>query len=72
VAGLAGQIASPQPTNTPMTVRLALLPLLLGVAALGGLAFLAALRLTGGLDPADRELLARMKLPATKWMLRLL
>jgi hypothetical protein len=52
--------------------RLAALPAILGVTAIGCVAFLAVLRLLGGLDPRDREQLARLKLPGKQWLLRLL
>jgi O-antigen/teichoic acid export membrane protein len=42
------------------------------VAGAGALVLLAALRLLGGLDPADREQLAKLKLPLKKWVLKLL
>jgi O-antigen/teichoic acid export membrane protein len=51
--------------------RVAAVPAVLGVAALGGMGFLVALRLLGGLDARDREQLAKMRLPGKKWLLRL-
>jgi O-antigen/teichoic acid export membrane protein len=51
--------------------RLAALPAILGITALGGVAFLAVLRLLGGLDPRDREQLARLKLPGKRWFMKL-
>lgn len=52
--------------------RLLQLPLLLGVAIVGALVLFGALRLTGGLDPADREQLMRLKLPGKRWIMRVL
>ncbi len=45
---------------------------LLGVAGGGALVFLLALRLSGGLDPQDREQLAKLKLPFKKWLFKVL
>jgi O-antigen/teichoic acid export membrane protein len=45
---------------------------LLGIAALGAAGFLAALRLTGGLDPQDRAQIAKLKLPMKRWIMRVL
>lgn len=45
--------------------------LLVGVAAAGGAVFLGALRLLGGLDPRDRQMLGQMKLPLKRWVLRI-
>jgi O-antigen/teichoic acid export membrane protein len=42
------------------------------VAVVGLLVFLAALRLSGGLDAADKAQLARMRLPAKRYLLRVL
>jgi len=52
--------------------RLGAALLLLLPAALGGAAFLGVLRLTGGLEPQDREQLLRLKLPLKRWWLRVL
>ncbi|MEN9935785.1 MAG: hypothetical protein RLZZ387_2364 [Chloroflexota bacterium] len=61
----------PLAEEVAVSARLLALPLVLGVAAAGGAVFLAALRLTGGLDPRDREQLEKLKLPGKKWLLRL-
>ncbi|MDZ4717264.1 MAG: polysaccharide biosynthesis C-terminal domain-containing protein [Roseiflexaceae bacterium] len=53
-------------------VRLREALLLAGVATIGAVCFVAVLRLTGGLDPLDREQLAKTKLPLKKWVLRVL
>jgi O-antigen/teichoic acid export membrane protein len=45
---------------------------LLGVAGGGTLVFLLALRLSGGLEPQDREQLAKLKLPFKQWLFKLL
>jgi hypothetical protein len=50
--------------------RLGMLPPLLLIAGLGGVVFLATLRLIGGIDPQDRRQLEQMKLPLKKWLLR--
>jgi hypothetical protein len=55
-----------------LLVRLREALLLAGVASIGAACFVAALRLTGGLDPLDREQLAKTKLPLKKWILRIL
>jgi len=52
--------------------RLWTLPPMLAVAGAGGAVFLLALRLLGGIDPQDRKQLAQMKLPAKRWLLRVL
>jgi O-antigen/teichoic acid export membrane protein len=60
------------PSDAGVSERLlALIPLGL-VAVVGGIAFLVALRVTGGLDPLDREQLAKTKLPLKKWLMKLL
>jgi O-antigen/teichoic acid export membrane protein len=60
------------PEEAGLAERLREAVLLLGVAAVGATSFLAALRLTGGLDPRDREQLARIRLPGRRWILKLL
>lgn len=60
------------PEQAGLMERLIEALLLLGVAALGAVAFFAALRLTGGLDAQDRAQLARMKLPLKRWIMRVL
>lgn len=62
----------PLPVDVTLADRLREAGWLLALAALGGAAFFAALRLLGGLDPQDRAQLARMKLPLKKYLLRLL
>ncbi len=42
----------------------------LGIAGVGAVALIGALRLLGGLDARDREQLAAMKLPFKKWILK--
>jgi O-antigen/teichoic acid export membrane protein len=71
VAGGAALLPSP-PIDAAIIDRLFELLLLSGIAAVGGLCFLLALRLTGGLEPQDREQLAKVKLPLKKWLLKLL
>jgi O-antigen/teichoic acid export membrane protein len=48
-----------------------LLPLA-AIACAGGIAFLAALRLLGGIDQQDRRQLEQLKLPMKRWLLRIL
>jgi O-antigen/teichoic acid export membrane protein len=60
------------PENAALLVRLREALLIAGVATIGAGGFLAALRLTGGIDPSDREQLSRSKLPFKKWILRVL
>ncbi len=64
-------LGGPNPDATTIE-RLLSLPLLFAVAAVGGTGFLLALRLLGGLDPADRSQLERMQLPLKRWLLKLL
>lgn len=71
VAGL-GLLLPTLPASATAFDRLLVLPLLFGIAAIGGLTLLGALRLSGGLDPADRDQLAKLKLPAKKLILRVL
>jgi hypothetical protein len=71
VALLGWWIGTPNPDATRIE-RLLNLPLLFGVAALGGMLFLGILRLLGGLDPADRSQLERLKLPLKRWIMRVL
>jgi O-antigen/teichoic acid export membrane protein len=61
----------PDPDATRIE-RLLSLPLLFAIAAIGGTGFLLVLRLLGGLDPADRSQIERMKLPLKRWILKLL
>lgn len=71
VAGLR-LLVPPIPAGAGALGRLLALPALLGVAGAGAAAFLAALRLLGGLDGRDREQLAKMRLPGKKWLLRII
>ena len=64
-------LGAPNPDATRIE-RLLSLPLLFAVAGVGGVGFLFALRLLGGLDPADRSQLERLKLPLKRWILKLL
>lgn len=52
--------------------RLAQAGLVVLIAAAGALTLLIALRLFGGIDPSDREQLAKLKLPLKKWVLKIL
>lgn len=71
VGGLAALLPV-LPIEAGLAERMLTLPLLLGITVAGGFALLGALRLSGGLDAADREQVARMKFPAKKWLLRVL
>jgi O-antigen/teichoic acid export membrane protein len=64
-------LGAPNPEATRIE-RLLSLPLLFAVAAVGGVGFLFTLRLLGGLDPADRSQLERLKLPLKRWLLKFL
>lgn len=67
------QLALPPIAQTlTITARLWLLPTYAGVTIVAAVAFLGAFRLFGGLDAADREQLARMKLPFKSQILRVL
>jgi O-antigen/teichoic acid export membrane protein len=71
VAGLA-PLLPPLPAQAGLAQRLLAALAIGGVALLGGGAFVAALRLAGGLDQQDRDQLARTRLPLKRWLLRLL
>jgi O-antigen/teichoic acid export membrane protein len=71
VAALSAQIPLAG-TGARGLSRLWILPPLLAIAGLGGLLFLVALRLLGGLDPQDRKQLGSLRLPAKRWLLRVL
>ena len=60
VAGLGALLPSLSPSAT-LVERLRALPLVLGVIAVGAAGFLAALRLTGGIDKDDRQRLQGLK-----------
>ena len=72
LVGLLQSLLVLPPDGASRLQRLALLPPVLGVAAAGGLAFLAALRLLGGLDAQDRLQLQQMRLPLKRWIFRVL
>jgi O-antigen/teichoic acid export membrane protein len=71
VAGMAALLPD-LPPHASILVRLREAGLLTCVALLGAGAFIAALRATGGLEPQDREQLAKMRLPGRRWLLRVL
>lgn len=60
------------PDAISLAARLQLAAWSLGVAAVGGMSFLGVLRLTGGLDPRDRQQLQQMRLPLKRWWLKVL
>lgn len=72
VVGGLSILLPPVPAGAGVVERLLTLPLLLGVAMVGAVGLLGALRLLGGLDPQDRQQLARMRLPLKKWVLKIL
>lgn len=57
---------------TGTAARFAQAGLVLGIAALGGLVLLLALRLFGGLEAPDREQIARLRLPFKRWLLKVI
>ena len=71
VAGMAALLPE-LPPRASILLRLREAGLLVCVALLGAGAFIAALRATGGLEPQDREQLAKMRLPGQRWLLRVL
>ena len=71
VAMLAA-LVPPVPPQASIVQRLLGALVLGGVAAAGAGGFLIALRAVGGLDPQDREQLARTRLPGKRWLLRAL
>jgi O-antigen/teichoic acid export membrane protein len=71
VAGMAALLPD-LPLHASIFLRLREAGLLVCVALLGAGAFIAALRATGGLEPQDREQLAKMRLPGRRWLLRVL
>lgn len=77
VAGLTALLPAAAPSAQAGSLALALARLgqaglVVLIAGAGALALLAALRLLGGIDPADREQLAKLKLPLKTWVLKLL
>jgi O-antigen/teichoic acid export membrane protein len=68
----ARTLLPPLPAQATLADRLREALLLLGLAALGAAGFFATLRLTGGLDPQDKAQLGKMKLPAKRWVMKLL
>jgi O-antigen/teichoic acid export membrane protein len=71
VAGMAALLPD-LPPRAGILVRLREAGVLVCVALLSAGAFIAALRATGGLEPQDREQLAKMRLPGRRWLLRVL
>ena len=71
VATLSAFLPVPDTTAHGLA-RLAILPLLLAIAGVGGAVFLLTLRLLGGIDPQDRRQLEQMKLPLKRHLLRML
>jgi hypothetical protein len=71
IAGVAALLPE-LPPNAGIPLRLREAAMLACIAVLGAGAFVAALRATGGLEPQDREQLAKMRLPGRRWLLRVL
>ncbi|MFV9505509.1 MAG: polysaccharide biosynthesis C-terminal domain-containing protein [Oscillochloridaceae bacterium umkhey_bin13] len=61
----------PLPNEAGLGERLIEAGWLFALAGLGAVGFFAALRLLGGLDPADRAQLEKMRLPLKRWLLRM-
>ncbi len=62
----------PPLVETSIVARLREAGMLLGISAVGAASFLGALRLTGGLDPQDRQQLQQMRLPLKHWLVKFL
>ncbi|MCG8353849.1 MAG: polysaccharide biosynthesis C-terminal domain-containing protein, partial [Chloroflexales bacterium] len=62
----------PIPENLTLADRLREAALVLLVVGVGAATFLATLRMTGGLEPQDRDQLAKLRLPLKRWILRIL
>ncbi len=58
------------PAEVSLVERLVEALWLLGIASVGAIGFLGALRLLGGLDERDRQQLLQMKLPFKKWLVK--
>ncbi|MCS6939813.1 MAG: polysaccharide biosynthesis C-terminal domain-containing protein [Roseiflexaceae bacterium] len=71
VAGMA-MLLPELPPDADIMLRLREAALLAGVAVIGAGVFIGALRATGGLEPQDREQLAKMRLPGGRWLLWML
>lgn len=71
VAGIS-MLLPELPSNASIALRLREAALLAVVAIIGAGVFIGALRATGGLEPQDREQLAKMRLPGGRWLLRAL
>lgn len=69
VIGLRGWLPM-LPADATLIERLREALLLMGLAAVGGVGFLGVLRLTGGLDPQDRQQLLGLRIPLKKWLVR--
>lgn len=71
VLGMRGMLPS-IPADADIGERLREALLLLAVAAVGAIGLLATLRISGGIDPRDRQQLAKLRLPLKRWVLRVL
>ncbi len=71
VLGVRGMLPA-IPADADIGERLREALLLLAVAAVGAIGLLATLRISGGIDPRDRQQLARLRLPLKRWVLRVL
>ncbi len=71
VAGMA-MLLPELPPDAGIALRLREAALLAGIALIGASVFIGILRMTGGLEPQDREQLANVRLPGRRWLLRVL
>lgn len=58
--------------GTTLVERLLAAGQLFGIAALGAVAFVVALRVMGGLEPADRQRILESRLPLRRWLVKVL
>lgn len=58
--------------GTTLVERLLAAGQLFGIAALGAIAFVIALRVMGGLEPADRQRILESRLPLRRWLVKVL
>jgi O-antigen/teichoic acid export membrane protein len=72
LVALLGAFLPPANLSAHGLARLWTLAPLALITGAGGIAFLAALRLLGGIDQQDRRQLEQLKLPLKRWLLRIL
>ncbi len=71
VAGMA-MLLPELPPDAGIALRLREAAFLAGIALIGASVFIGILRMTGGLEPQDREQLVNVRLPGRRWLLRVL